>query len=234
MPRIAVLGAGPIGIEAALAAAERGWAFTVYEAAPTVAGHVRDWGHVRLFSPWDMNVSDRARRVLGEEAPAGRDLTTGEELADRVVEPLARSFGDRVRTGTRVRGIAREGLLKHEEISSDERGRRPFRLLLEDPRGEERVEPADVVLDCTGTYGNPNALGDGGIPAPGEDALGGRIQRYLPDLAREARDWAGRRILLTGSGHSAQTAARELADLARHASDTHVVWAVRGGDRAFG
>ena len=34
-------------------------------------------------------------------------------------------------------------------------------------RGES-VEFADVVLDCTGTYDNPNALGRGGIRAPGE------------------------------------------------------------------
>ena len=63
-PRIAILGAGPIGLEAALAAAERGWPFTVYECADAVAGHVRQWGHVRVFTPWDMNVSDRMRAAL--------------------------------------------------------------------------------------------------------------------------------------------------------------------------
>src|SRR5439155_16901017 len=41
-PRLAILGAGPIGLEAALAAADRGVAFTVYDAGPAVAGHVRD------------------------------------------------------------------------------------------------------------------------------------------------------------------------------------------------
>src|SRR3954454_23298406 len=39
-PRIAILGAGPIGLEAALAAAERGWEPTVYEAGDAVAAHV--------------------------------------------------------------------------------------------------------------------------------------------------------------------------------------------------
>src|SRR4051812_20490647 len=63
-PRIAILGAGPIGLEAALAAAERGWEFTVYEAGRSVGANVRDWGHVRLFTPWELNVSPRARRAL--------------------------------------------------------------------------------------------------------------------------------------------------------------------------
>src|SRR5947199_9278133 len=38
--RIAILGAGPIGLEAALAAAERGWEFTVYEAGDSVGANV--------------------------------------------------------------------------------------------------------------------------------------------------------------------------------------------------
>jgi NADPH-dependent 2,4-dienoyl-CoA reductase/sulfur reductase-like enzyme len=54
-PRVAILGAGPIGLEAALAAAERTWRFTLDERADAVAGHVRQWGHVRAFTLWDMD-----------------------------------------------------------------------------------------------------------------------------------------------------------------------------------
>ena len=73
-PHLAILGAGPTGLEAALAAAEAGHPFTLYEAGDAVAAHVRDWGHVRLFSPWDLDVSPRARTRLareGVEVPAG-------------------------------------------------------------------------------------------------------------------------------------------------------------------
>jgi len=55
--RLAILGAGPTGLEAALAASERGLSFTLYERSAAVAGNVRDWGHVRLFSPWGVVVS---------------------------------------------------------------------------------------------------------------------------------------------------------------------------------
>ena len=57
-PHIAILGAGPTGLEAALAAAEHGFPFTVYEASQRVAraqalhapfskanDHVDDGGH---------------------------------------------------------------------------------------------------------------------------------------------------------------------------------------------
>jgi hypothetical protein len=247
--RIAILGAGPIGLEAALAAAERGWEFTVYESGRSVGANVRDWGHVRLFTPWDMNVSPRARRALGEGAggaglPPDDELPTGAEFAERLLEPLAAlpAMAGRVRCGARVEAVAREGLLKHEAIGSAERGARRFRLLVSDDAGRESVEHADAVIDCTGTYGNPNALGDGGIPALGERALSDRIERRLPRFDRssrrppgaEAAPWAGSTILLTGAGHSAQTAARALAELARDAPGTRVIWAIRSHDPRWG
>jgi len=215
-PRLAILGAGPTGLEAALAAAEAGFPFTLYEAAPEVAGNVRAWGHVRLFTPWDLNVSPRMRRnlrVAGTEIPEGADCPTGQELADRLFAPLAAlpAVAPHLKLGVRVLAVGREGLLKHEEIATAERGRRPFRLLLSDTSGREWTERADLVLDTTGTYGHPNSLGDGGIPAPGERELGEAIRRQVPDFKREAADWAGKAILLAGAGHSAQTVVRALA-----------------------
>ena len=228
MPRIAILGAGPIGLEAALAAAQRGDDFTVYESAPTVGGHVRRWGHVRTFTPWAMNVSPRMRSHL-PAAPGDDTLPSGTQLADELLEPIAAlpQLAGRIRLQTRVLAVGREGLLKHEAIGDPRRASRPFRLLVARPDGSEAIVHADVVIDATGTYGNPNRLGDGGIDAVNERAFEDRIERFLPALTEQARDWAGRTILLTGSGHSAQTAVRQLAAFARDAPGTRIVWAVR-------
>lgn len=68
-PRIAVLGAGPTGVEAALAAVEQGWDVTVYEQSATVGGHLRVWRHVRLFTPWSMSLAPRIARVAGVPTP---------------------------------------------------------------------------------------------------------------------------------------------------------------------
>ena len=230
--RLAILGAGPIGLEAALAAVDHGLDFTVYEAAGEPAANVADWGHVRLFTPWELSVSARQRRHLeaaGVEVPLDGECPTGEELRRRVLLPLfARpEIASRLRLGTRVLAVGRQGLLKHEEIANAARAARPFRLLLAGPEGEESVHTADVVLDCTGTWGHPNTLGDGGIPAPGEERIADRILHRIPDLAREGAEWAGRTVLLAGAGHSAQTAARELAALAGRAPGTRVLWALR-------
>ncbi len=231
---IAILGAGPTGLEAALAAADRGLALTLYEAADGVAGHVRDWSHVELFSPWAYDISPRARRALsaaGVELPDPSDPTcpTGKELVERVLEPLGElpQVRAHLRTGVNVVSVGRQGLLKHEEIASNTRRARPFRLLLRDSSGCEWVENANVVLDCTGSYSRPNALGDGGIPAPGEIPLTDEIRRTIPDLDSERAEWAGRTILVVGAGHSALTAVSDLADLAQSSPGTSVLWALR-------
>lgn len=229
---LAILGAGPTGLEAALAAVESRLSFSLFEAAPQIAAHVRAWGHVRLFSPWSLDVSPRMRRHLaaaGKQVPTGDSCPTGNELVELVLQPLALlpAIASRLRLGTRVVGISREGMLKHEGIGDPDRGRLPFRILLADDQGREWVEHADAVIDCTGTYGHPNSLGDGGIPAPGEGALEALISRQIPDFDAEVDTWSGRRILLVGGGHSAQTAAVSLAALAEAHPGTTVHWALR-------
>ena len=62
---VAIIGAGPVGLAAAAHALERGLQPTVLEAGPAVGHAVRQWAHVRMFSPWEYNV-DRAA-----DAPAG-------------------------------------------------------------------------------------------------------------------------------------------------------------------
>lgn len=228
MTRIAILGGGPIGLEAALAAAARGDDFRLFEAAPTVGGHVRRWSHVRTFTPWAMNVSPRMRAAL-PSAPDGAALPTGAQLADELLEPIAAlpALRERIHTATRVLAVGREGLLKHEAVGEPRRAAAPLRLLVARADGREAIVHADVVIDATGTYGTPNRLGDGGIDAVNERLFEDRIERFLPDFDERPQDWAGRTILLTGAGHSAQTAARTLARFARDAPGTRVVWAVR-------
>ena len=237
-PRVAILGGGPIGLEAAAALADRGYRVVVYEAGQ-VADSVRRWGHVRLFSPWRMNRSGLGARLVAEAAPALPSpdpdaCPTGAEFVAAYLEPLARSrlLRDCVREGCRVIAASRSGLLRAERVGDPDRASHPFRVLIEEG-GSERIEAADVILDATGTYRNPAPTGDGGIPAPGEAAAAsapeGRLVRHLEEFAGAARAYyAGERVLVVGAGYSAATAVRELGRLAAEAPGTQVTWALRG------
>ena len=242
--RIAILGAGPVGLEAALAASEAGLPFKVYEVSGAVADNVRSWGHVQLFTPWSMNVSSRARRALSAVnagPPANEGRPTGEELVELLLEPIGSlpAIKPYIEFHTRVIEVGRDGLLKSDEIGTPARADSPFRLLLRGEGGKERVEYAEVVLDCTGSYDHPNALGVGGVAAPGEHGVAEYIIRRIPDVEAplftgDGVGWAGQRILLVGAGHSAQTTAKDLAALVERVPDTSVVWAIRGAAPTFG
>ena len=52
---LAIVGAGPVGLEAAAAAVERGFDVHVFERGEPGA-HVLAWGHLRLFTPWSANL----------------------------------------------------------------------------------------------------------------------------------------------------------------------------------
>jgi thioredoxin reductase len=233
-PRIAVLGAGPIGLEAALYAATLQLPFTVYEAG-RVGEHLLRWGHVRLFSPFGMNSTPLGRaRVRAARAyqdlPGDADLLTGREHLAAYLQPLAESqpVRDHVRTQTLVVQVGRAGFLKEESPGDERRGKQPFRILLRSADGKERVEEADVVLDCTGTYGRHRALGDGGIAAMGEIAAEKHISYGLEDILGERRGhYADKTTIVVGGGFSAATTVSNLATLAEKHPSTWVIWLAR-------
>ncbi len=207
----------------------------VYERG-RVAEYVQRWGHVRLFTPFGMNSTPLGRAAIRAEKPKHEfppenDCTTGREHFRKYLEPLAgcELLKSTIVTETQVVRIGRHGLFKQDMPGDAKRGRQPFRLLLRDTKGKERVEEADVVLDCTGTYGQHRWLGDGGIPALGELGSEAQIGYHLDDILGDRQaHYAGKNVLVVGSGFSAATTVCNLADLAEKAHDTWVWWAARG------
>lgn len=227
MERIAIIGAGPVGLEAALAAHERGYAVDVFERG-AVADAMRQWGHVRMFSPFSMNATERGRARLqnaGLSLPDPETRPTGAEFRESYLLPLARNLPAGIlHENTQVVAIGRARALKSDHIGEAERGATPFRLLVRHG-AEERMVKADAVFDCSGTFGQPNRLGDGGIPALGEEMCADRIRYGIPDIRGSERDrFRGRRVLVVGAGHSAATVIRDLAndDVA-----TEIHWVLR-------
>src|SRR5436190_17587390 len=234
---VAILGAGPVGLAAAAHVLERGLEPIVLEAGPQAAYTVRQWGHVRMFSPWKYNIDRAAERLLkatGWNAPPPGDYPTGEELVERYLEPLVTRtpLKDRIRTSSRVIAVARAGF---DKMKSDGRALAPFTVRWQNGRLEQLE--ADAVIDATGTWLSPNPAGADGLPAIGEAADHPQIAYGMPDvLGRERARYAGKTVAVLGAGHSAVGTLIDLVRLKDEATQTEIVWLLRGDrpEKAFG
>ena len=230
--RIAIIGAGPIGLAAAAHLVARGQTPIVFEAGESVGTNVLAWSHVQVFSPWRYNVDPVARALLlaeGWKEPDGDALPTGAELVADYLGPLAAlpQIAPHVRLGTRVVAIARHGL---DKVKTAGREQAPFEVRVRTAGGEASVL-VRAVIDASGTYATPNPLGASGLPAVGETEHRGHIFYGIPDvLDRHSERYAGRATLVVGSGHSAFNTLLDLAALADSAPRTRITWAVRRRD----
>ncbi|MBC7819272.1 MAG: NAD(P)-binding domain-containing protein, partial [Planctomycetaceae bacterium] len=136
MLRIAIIGAGPIGLEAALLARQLGHDVHVFEKG-RVAENILDWGHVRLFSPFGMNSSEWGRGALAkahgnDSLPRADELLTGREFAERYLIPLRNlpSLQGCIRSFSEVLAISRQHFGKTERIGNVSRFESPFRILV--------------------------------------------------------------------------------------------------------
>ena len=235
---LAIVGAGPIGLEAAAHAAELGFDVHVFERGE-VGDHLLAWGHVSMFTPWSWNVGPASARLLarhGWSAPAAGDCPTGLELVERLLQPLAATpeLSTRIHTHSQVAHVARHGARKSDRSTAAERQKLPFRLIVRDAGGRESVLHARFLIDASGTFGNPNRAGTGGIPARGESYLAPQMSYHPDDVLGLRRDrYAGRTVLVIGGGASAVTTVAAFAKLAAEAPGTRATWVTRRDTPGF-
>ncbi|ANE78878.1 flavoprotein [Mycobacterium adipatum] len=226
---VVVIGAGPLGLAAAAHLVERGLVPLVLEAGDGPGTAVDQWAHVRTFSPWPELIDPAAARLLAPTGwtPSEAGYPTGREWIDDYLAPLAAVLGSRVRYRTRVAAVSRLG---RDRLVSAGRSDAPFVVHVTQPDGTEARVHARAVIDCSGTWGQPNPAGADGVPALGERlAADSGVLSFVPPTPTEASDAAGKHVVVIGSGHSAMTAVIQLDEVARRDPSTTVTWVLRRG-----
>ena len=234
-PRTAIIGGGPLGLEAALYASRLGHTVLLFEREPEIAPDVRAWAHVTMFTDWQQSRSALGELALRQAAearqttlgkfPASGLHLTGERFRERYLKPLSEALGDSVHLETRVAAIGRSYMFADEYAATPEkRAARRFRILTRTPR-EERIFTADYVIDAAGITHSPRWAGAGGLPAMGEMGSFRQIFHHVPDvLGRDRIHFLGKRVLLAGDGASAATTAAALAEVVALDPNTSVLW----------
>ncbi len=237
---IAVIGAGPIGMEAALYGRFLGYDVTLFERG-TVADNVRQWQHSRMWTPFQYLHSRLGRMAIethnpNQVFPPLDQEVTGEQWLRSYLMPLSETdlVAKSLREHHRVLSVHRCHYTKHQNVPAESRWQDGFVVVWEDAAGTEQRDTFDFVLDTSGTFQQQQSWGAGGSPAIGERQLRSaretdpELQASLnvtaPNFAAEPNRWKESRVLVIGdSPHAAET----LTQWTRVVGDSgRLIWAI--------
>lgn len=227
---VAVIGAGPIGLAAAVHLIQRGETPIIFEAGENIGHSVRQWKHVQFFSPWEFVMDKPAVELLeatGWQFPPLNELPTGQDLVEQYLEPLANlpEIKAALHLNSRVIGVSRLGKDKMKDAQRDDA---PFVIQVQTEDGDDTIFEAKAVIDASGTWTNPNPIGSNGLYASGERKYADRIFYGIPDIhGTHHTRFAGKRVAVIGGGHSAINALLELVDILPEYPDMHITWILR-------
>ena len=178
---LAIVGAGPCGLAAGIAATRAGLSSVIFDRACVVSGIAGYPTYMTFFSTAERLSIGDVPFVVATEKPTRRDALA-------YYRTLVRHFGLTVR--------------QYEEVVAVERepsGERRFTLRSRDQHGATRTTRAKAVVIATGYFGRPNRLG-----VPGEDLP------HVTHRFREGHDDFDRDVVVVGGGNSAVEATLEL------------------------
>ncbi|WDH80669.1 NAD(P)-binding domain-containing protein [Paenibacillus urinalis] len=226
---VAIIGAGPIGLAAAAHLVSKNQPFILFESAQQVGGNVATWSHVRLFSPWKYNIDKAAKQLLdvsGWTAPDEEELPTGAQLLEQYLIPLSDLpvIKPYIHLNAKVTAVSRKGLSK---IKTAGRDNLPFVLHIQENDTRKVVE-ARAVIDASGTWGSPNPAVSEGNWTDSELKIQHKMFYGIPDILNVHRNrYAGKHVLVVGSGHSAINALLDLQSLQELEPSTRITWILR-------
>ncbi|MBT2603677.1 NAD(P)-binding domain-containing protein [Bacillus sp. ISL-53] len=225
---VAIIGGGPVGLAAAAHLLKKGEKFIVLEAGDSVGSSMLEWGHVRMFSPWQYNIDKAAKELLenaGWTSPDEETLPTGRELVEEYLLPLSNlpEIKEQIILQAKVVGVAKKA---HDKLKTGERDTVPFQLYVE-MNDDTTVIEAKAVIDSSGTCTNPNPILSNGIWTNAERQLHNQIHYGIPNVVQLENRYQNKTTVVIGSGHSAINALLDLATLQEKFTDTKIYWVLR-------
>ncbi len=231
---IAIIGAGPVGIEAAIYARFLGYFVSIFEQR-RVAHRMLDW-HDRALA---VSVAE-CTTSIGHAAIAAQnpeyvrrtpgDYYTGRSYADEYLIPLAKTdlLFDDIHFLSPVVDVSRCRTFVTDDIEKQERCNDEFRILVDGRHRGPWVARADVVIDCRGHFQKPCGAGPGGGLAIGELGLRDTFLLHTPqDRKFEAKTVVGKHVCLVGQSIRACQFAMEYLEQFSQDTTGRLTWVIR-------
>lgn len=231
---IAIIGAGPVGIEAAIYARFLGYFVSIFEQR-RVAHRMLDW-HDR---PLHVTVKE-CTTSMGHAAIAAQnpeyvprrpdEVFTGRTYAEEYLLPLAKTdlLFDDIHFLSPVVDVSRYRTFITDEIDRQERCNDEFRILVDGRHRGAWVSRADVVIDCRGATQRLCGIGPGGGLAIGESVLRDSFLFHTPlDRKFEAKSVVGKHVCLLGQSVRAGQFAIEYLKRFGNEANSRLTWVLR-------
>lgn len=228
---IAIIGAGPVGIEAALYARFLGYDVELLDAGRparrATAWHHRSMGlpTARLTTP--LGLAALSAQDPEYKAPSADRIWTGAEYAHEYLIPLAKTdlVEDSVRINSPVVDVARWRHTADETDDLQARANDEFRLVIDSRDRGMITSRADIVIDARGWQAGQRGLGPGGGMAIGEGLLRAQCQAWWPGDAKfSALAWDRKRTALYGPRSLIEPRLDELNGWLSTAPDAQLLW----------
>ena len=231
LPRLAILGAGPIGLEAAHYARALKYPFILIERSRP-ADFVQRWGHVRMFTPFSMNATPLGLKTIksaksAHVLPRDDAVTTGRELVEAYLAPLAELLQPDMHSRRRCCTWAGRACSRKMTSAARNGPKLPFVCCCATRKGNASSRPTSSSIAPA-----PTASIAGSAKAASRPWAKRPRSRTSPMASRTCLEtkkihYANKNILVVGGGYSAATTVCNLAQLGQEAASTWVVWIAR-------
>ena len=231
---IAIIGAGPVGLEAAIYARFLGYFVTIFEER-RVAHRMLDWHDRPLAVPVSECTTTLGHAAIKAQYPEYQrrppeHVYTGKSFAEEYLIPLAKNdlLFDDIHFLSPVTDVSRFQTCVDDAIHPQERCNDEFRILVEGRHRGHWISRADLVIDCRGMYQQTSGMGPGGGQAIGEAAVRDTFLKHTPlDRKFETKSILGKRVCLFGQTVRAVQFATEFAQQFANQPDTRLTWLIR-------